>query len=97
MNSAFRYQRTPFGGNFHCSSIPQELLHQAHLQLPGALLWHLGYNDREDRVRKFAWYNLKDPNNRIEDGYRHMVQGDLDEFPATAQFRHAGPLALQLM
>lgn len=99
MNRNFRFQRTPFGNgaNFHCSSIPQELLHAAHVPIPGAPLWHLGYNDREDRVRKFHWYNKLDPNNEAEDGYRHMVLGDIAEVPSSAVCKHAGPLRLEMM
>jgi hypothetical protein len=48
---------------------------------------------KEDRIRKFEWYNEADPGNVREDGYRHMVVGDV--FPAKARFQHGGPLALQ--
>jgi hypothetical protein len=89
------FLKTPFGNgsNLHCSSVPQELLHGA-IQTDIRLI-HLGYRDREDRLRKFAWYNSIDPKNRAEDGYRHIVQGDLPEIPANARLRHAGPLMLQ--
>jgi glycosyltransferase involved in cell wall biosynthesis len=99
MNRNFRFQRTPFGNgaNFHCSSIPQELLHASHQLIPSAPLWHLGYNDREDRLRKYAWYNRLDPNNESEDSYRHMVQGDVPEIPADAVLKHAGPLRLEML
>lgn len=99
MNRGFRFQRTPFGNgaNFHCSSIPQELLHAAHVPIPGAPLWHLGYNDREDRVRKYRWYNQMDPNNEAEDSYRHMVQGDIAEVPSHAVCKHAGPIRIEMM
>lgn len=106
MNRDFHYQSTPFGrpvvmddgqvvqANFHCSSIPQELLHNA--QQPGsrceARLIHWGYMDRADRVRKYEWYNRIDPGNQGEDCYRHIVQGDVPEVPAGAVLRHAGPM-----
>jgi hypothetical protein len=94
MNSGFRFQRTPYGCNFHCSSIPQELLSHAHhtFQAP---LWHLGYMEAADRIRKYEYYNLKDPNNASEDQYKHMVIGDV--FPPDAKFRHAGPLKLEAL
>jgi glycosyltransferase involved in cell wall biosynthesis len=85
------FQRTGFGGNFHCSSAPAALLGQ-QTKLAVRLL-HFGYLHREDRVRKYHWYNEVDPNNAIEDGYKHVVIGDL--FPATAAFRWAGPLELK--
>lgn len=99
MNRNFRFQRTPFGNgaNFHCSSIPQELLHASHQLIPGAPLWHLGYNDRDHRVKKFHWYNKLDPNNEAEDSYRHMVLGDIAEVPSDAICKHAGPLRLEMM
>jgi hypothetical protein len=90
MNENFRFQRTPFGCNFHCSSVPQEMLHHAHRSR--ARLKHWGYFYAEDRIRKYHWYNSKDPSNVSEDSYRHMVIGDL--FPPESRFRHAGPLQL---
>ena len=86
-----RFMRTKFGGNFHCGSVPQALLHTAHDC--EARILHLGYLHREDRIRKYEWYNSIDPNNEIEDRYRHMVVGDL--FPADSHFRYGGPLQFQ--
>jgi len=93
MNEDFRFMRTPFGNghNFHCSSVPQEMLH--HARPSTARLKHWGYMHAKDRIRKFHWYNERDPDNRGEDSYRHMVIGDL--FPADSVFLHAGPLQLQ--
>lgn len=101
MNPLFQYQSTPFGrmidgvqANFHCSSIPQELLHNA--QQPGsrceARLLHWGYIDRDLRMRKHAWYSFIDPNNSAEDCYRHCIQGDVPEIPADMVLLHAGPM-----
>jgi O-antigen biosynthesis protein len=105
MNEAFRFQRTHFGlrvgrngeecANFHCSSVPQEMLHHArHCE---ARLLHLGYMNREDRIRKWDWYNSVDPGNEAEDCYRHCVQGDVPEIPAFARLKHAGPLVLETL
>lgn len=97
--SAFRFtghqfQTTAAGGNFHCGNVP--LAQQATCRkIAGAPLLHFGYMHREDRVRKYAWYNAQDPNNYAEDRYRHMVQGDIPEIPADARLMHAGPLALR--
>lgn len=100
MNQNFRFLKTPFGkgpdgrpANFHCSSIPQELLHGA--QPCAARLMHWGYLSTEDRIRKYRWYNTIDPENEAEDRYRHIVQGDVPEVPAGAILRHAGPLQLE--
>jgi glycosyltransferase involved in cell wall biosynthesis len=86
-----RFRRTGFGGNFHCGSVPQSLV-GGGVQCE-ARIFHLGYLHREDRIRKYEWYNRIDPNNAAEDCYRHMVVGDL--FPPDARFRHGGPLRLQ--
>ena len=95
INPAFRFQSTPWGNgaNFHCSSIPQELL-GCSVKMPVELL-HYGYLHREDRLRKYSWYNSIDPNNFAEDCYRHIVQGDVSEVPADASLLHAGPLVLR--
>ena len=89
------FLKTPFGNgaNLHCSSVPQSLLHGAITT--GVRLWHLGYRDREDRLRKYLFYNTVDPNSKGEDFYRHIVQGDVPEVPAAAKLLHAGPLTLQ--
>ena len=93
MNQSFRFQRTPYGNNFHCSSVPQEMLHSSHTS--EARLLHYGYLHREDRIRKYHWYNRLDPDNPSEDGYRHMVVGDI--FPESSHFKHAGPLKLEAL
>ena len=85
------FRRTGFGGEFHCSSAPAKLL-GLQTAIPVRLL-HYGYMRKEDRIRKFEFYNRIDPGNPIEDGYRHMVIGDL--FPADSVFMHAGPLELR--
>jgi len=94
--SAFRYrgerfQRTSAGSNFHCGNVPAKLRqNRGYVNAP---LLHFGYVHKEDRIRKFNWYNQKDPLNSAEDGYRHMVVGDI--FPADSKFRYGGPLQLK--
>jgi glycosyltransferase involved in cell wall biosynthesis len=84
------FRSTAYGSNFHCGNVP------AGLKGTGAAvaadLLHLGYMDKADRVRKYEWYNQRDPHNQYEDRYRHMVIGDL--FPADARFVHGGPLKI---
>jgi glycosyltransferase involved in cell wall biosynthesis len=92
INPNFTWQQTPWKGNLHCSSIPQEFLHQS-IKIEAAL-WHYGYMDRERRLAKHAWYNKVDPGNHHEDCYNHMVMGDLPEFPAGEKRKWAGPLEL---
>ncbi|MDD5370507.1 MAG: glycosyltransferase family 2 protein [Anaerolineaceae bacterium] len=87
----YRFQDTSFGGNFHCGNAPLELQQQT-ISLDASLL-HLGYLGREDRIRKYQWYNEKDPGNMFEDYYRHTVIGDL--FPANSKFKWGGPIELK--
>ena len=86
-----RFRTTHFGGNFHCGSVPERVV-PLPKGLCAARILHLGYLHREDRIRKYEWYNRIDPGNELEDCYRHMVIGDI--FPATSAFKHAGPLQL---
>ena len=58
-------------------------------------LWHWGNMRKEDRIRKYHWYNAVDPGNASEDFYRHVVQGDIPEIPADVKLDKAGPLQLQ--
>ncbi len=78
--------------NFHCGNVPWKI-RQKRAVLRDVPLLHFGYMDQEDRVRKYHWYNEKDPGNRTEDGYRHMVVGDL--FPAESRFSYGGPLLVK--
>ena len=85
------FRRTAANGNLHCSSVPAECVGRA--EYAGVRLLHLGYMDRSDRLRKYDWYTKRDPGNQAEDGYRHMVVGDI--FPADSVFRYGGPLKLE--
>jgi glycosyltransferase involved in cell wall biosynthesis len=91
--SADRFRTTNHGANLHCSSVPGCLIHRSIGT--GIRLLHYGYRDREDRIRKYHWYNTVDPGSALEDQYRHVVQGDVPEVPAAAKLMHAGPLTLK--
>jgi len=93
LSDQFRATRYGNGANLHCSSVPWVAAQSAAPS--AARLWHLGYMDRADRLRKYAWYNAIDPANDFEDRYRHCVQGDIPEVPAYLPLRHAGPLKLE--
>lgn len=75
----------------HCSNAPYQM-RTANINV---FLLHYGYVFKEDRIRKYQWIRTIDPENEVEDNYRHMVQGDLAEFPADAVFKHGGPLELR--
>jgi glycosyltransferase involved in cell wall biosynthesis len=83
--------RSPFKSNLHCTNAPDG---QTSVACRNVRFLHFGYMHVEDRLRKFAWYNEKDPNNAVEDGYLHMIQGDPGGPPADAVLKHAGPLVL---
>ena len=86
-----RFNTGRVNGNLHCSSAPGQLLD--YRQPLRVRLVHYGYLHREDRVRKYHWYNSVDPCNLGEDTYRHMVIGDI--YPAESSFMWAGPLELE--
>ena len=79
------FAATGVGGNFHCGNVPQGL--QGLTVMSGARIKHYGYLDREERQRKYEFYNRIDPNNESEDCYRHIIE--------TPGARHApGPTQL---
>jgi hypothetical protein len=60
-----------------------------------ARLIHYGYIDRAMRLAKYDFYNTLDPDNALEDRYRHIVAGDIPEVPAHITTKWAGPLKLE--
>lgn len=78
------------GAHFHCGNVPVPT--DGPCGDCDARLLHYGYLNREDRIRKYRWYNFNDPKNSKEDRYRHIVIGDV--FPPESEFKHAGPLKL---
>lgn len=91
--ASVQFRGTQHGGNFHCGNIPDGL--RGPCAASNAALLHLGYMHQEDRIRKYRWYNQQDPDNLLEDRYRHIVQGDISHVPAFLSLRHAGPLKLE--
>lgn len=83
------FKSTGNGGNFHCGNVPQGM----RAVMSQATLNHYGYMFKEDRLKKFHWYNERDPGNTFEDFYQHIVIGDL--YAADSRFKHAGPLKLE--
>ena len=95
MNRNFKFLKTPFGNgaNFHCSSVPQELL--AGFGHAPVKVWHYGYMIQDHRRRKYDWYNTIDPNNGHEDFYQHIIQGDPEGPNPGFKLKHAGPLEFE--
>jgi len=65
------YRRTGFGGNFHCGQVP--LGHLGPIRYAYSEIKHYGYLHEADRIRKHAWYNEKDPGNKLEGEYAHII------------------------
>lgn len=104
--SMFRFRPTmkfksSCAAGFHCGNVPKPY---DVLATTTVRLFHYGYMYKEDRIRKWKWYNSLDPYNRAEGyqadfpergSYPHMIQGDVPEVPADAKLIHAGPLQVQ--
>ena len=81
--------------NLHCLSVPADFIPKGGLLNINARLIHYGYIDRDMRMAKWDFYNTVDPDNLLEDRYRHAVAGDIPEVPAWARTKWAGPLTLE--
>lgn len=93
-----RFHDAGSGPNFHCGNVPSiPPVIRDRREVVNAPLLHYGYMERDDRLRKYSWYNAKDPNNHAEDCYRHVVQGDIVNVPADAKLKHGGPLELRAL
>jgi glycosyltransferase involved in cell wall biosynthesis len=100
----YSFKRTGVNGNLHCFCVP--VANYFGFRRSQTALLHLGYMDKEDRIRKWKWYNGMDPVNRAEGydaahpergSYPHIVQGDIPEIPAHIRLKHAGPLELRAL
>ena len=98
----YSFKRSGINGNLHCYCIPMAC--RIGLRSSKVSLLHLGYMNKEDRIRKWKFYNQLDPVNRAEGydpqypergSYPHIVQGDIPEVPADIKLKHAGPLELK--
>lgn len=81
--------------NLHCSNVPADLIVKGGMLNINARLIHYGYIDRDMRMAKWDFYNTVDPDNLLEDRYRHAVAGDIPEVPAWVRTKWAGPLTLE--
>lgn len=95
------FRKTKNEGHLHCSSVPHDLLSRC-IKCRVSYL-HLGYMNREDRIKKWEYYNSIDPRDELEGydkshcergSYPHIVQGDIEVVPANAVLKHGGPLKL---
>jgi len=76
-HSAFRPRRHVYTSGtengFHCGNVPYRALFDA--VTVDAPILHFGYLDAKERERKYCFYNAVDPNNQVEDRYRHIAAG----------------------
>ena len=70
--AALKFRSTGYGGNFHCGNIPDGLTGE-HRDLP-VRLKHYGYLTKQQRRAKYEFYTHADPNNELEDNYRHLAE-----------------------
>jgi glycosyltransferase involved in cell wall biosynthesis len=69
---SLKFRNTGYGGNFHCGNVPEGLKGEFR-DLP-IRLKHYGYMDKKQRLAKYAFYTKADPNNELEDNYRHLAE-----------------------
>jgi glycosyltransferase involved in cell wall biosynthesis len=100
----YSFKRTGVNGNLHCFCVPASCWIGARKSKTALL--HLGYMNKEDRIRKWKFYNGMDPVNLAEGydprhpergSYPHIIQGDVPEVPAEVRLKHAGPLELRAL
>ncbi len=66
-----RFPETRQGANFHCGNVPGGL--EGTTEWLEVRLKHLGYVTPEQRLAKYRWYTSIDPDNPMEDNYRHLI------------------------
>jgi len=69
--SLLTFRCTGHGGNFHCGNVPDGLVGE-HRDL-SVRLKHYGYLTKQQRMNKYAFYTSADPDNHLEDNYRHVL------------------------
>jgi hypothetical protein len=100
--SLYEGAKNPVHTGLHCGNVPVWVRNREKTGILDVNLWHYGYMLKEDRIRKYRWYNQIDPGNEIENFYRHVVQGDIAEVSEGEIWRSqstgralAGPLTLE--
>ncbi len=68
---ALSFAPTAHGGNFHCESVPPNIVGRS-MEIDVKVL-HLGYMPREVRVRKHEWYCRNDPQHATQGFYDHLL------------------------
>ncbi len=68
---ALSFKPTAHGGNFHCESVPPNILGRS-MEID-VKVKHLGYMYPEDRERKYHWYKGHDPAHAVQGYYEHLL------------------------
>ena len=69
----FRMNETQYGGNAHCSSIPDNVIGFNNPIRSGVKVFHYGSFDKNIRERKYNFVRKIDPDNTVTHGYAHMI------------------------
>ena len=69
------FNGTPYPGNSHCFSVPNNAKGWKNIVKSRVKLLHYGYYDKSLRKKKYDFYNKLDPKNTAFDGYKHILSG----------------------
>lgn len=69
------FSPTNLSGNLHCGSIPTNTAGFSNPIRSNVKIIHCASLDKEQRQKKYEWYNKIDPNNTTTDSYKHMIGG----------------------
>ena len=71
--SDLKINDSPYPGNFHCGSIPNNTVGIDNSVKSNAKIFHCASFDESLRKKKYEWYVSRDPNNPLTDNYQHML------------------------
>ena len=71
--SDLKINDSPYPGNFHCGSIPNNTVGIDNSIKSNAKIFHCASFDETLRKKKHEWYVSRDPNNPLTDNYQHML------------------------
>ena len=71
--SDLKINDSPYPGNFHCGSIPNNTVGIDNSVKSNAKIFHCASFDESLRKKKHEWYVSRDPENSLTDNYQHML------------------------
>ena len=71
--SELKINDSPYPGNFHCGSIPNNTVGMDNSVKSNAKIFHCASFDESLRKKKYEWYVSRDPDNPLTDNYQHML------------------------